>query len=92
MDGREGSRKGHNARKHAVPFQSSSLAGGFDGGSLPTPRLVAQRQLRTSTRSSGSFSKKHWRCGRSAKPSVVRADAGFFDDELLSFLEERRLP
>ena len=23
---------------------------------------------------------------------VVRADSGFFDDELLSFLEERRLP
>lgn len=48
----EGSLKGHNPRKHGRP-QPSSFAGGVGGGSLPTPRLVAQWQLRASTRSSG---------------------------------------
>ena len=42
---------------------------------------------------SQSSSKKLWRYGANAgRLRVVRADAGFFDNELLTFLEERKLP
>lgn len=42
---------------------------------------------------SSNFSKKLWRSGESArKIRLLRADSGFFDDQLLSFLEQRRLP
>jgi DNA-directed RNA polymerase subunit N (RpoN/RPB10) len=87
----EGSLKGHNPRKHGRPSHHPLLAvlgeahfllhGWLRSGNCGTARGVEE------------FLKEAlalW--GQRQKIRLLRADSGFFDDQLLSFLEQRRLP
>ena len=87
----EGSLKGHNPRKHGRPSHHPLLAvlgeahfllhGWLRSGNCGTARGVEE------------FLKEAlalW--GQRQKIRLVRADSGFFEDKLLSFLEQRCLP
>ncbi len=87
----EGSLKGHNPRKHGRPSHHPLLAvlseahfllhGWLRSGNCGTARGVEE------------FLKEAlalW--GQRQKIRLLRADSGFFDDQLLSFLEQHRLP
>jgi hypothetical protein len=87
----EGSLKGHNPRKHGRPSHHPLLAvlseahfllhGWLRSGNCGTARGVEE------------FLKEAlalW--GQRQKIRLLRADSGFFEDLLLSFLEQRRLP
>ena len=87
----EGSLKGHNPRKHGRPSHHPLLAvlgeahfllhGWLRSGNCGTARGVEE------------FLKEAlalW--GQRQKIRLLRADSGFFDDKLLSFLEQRLLP
>jgi hypothetical protein len=87
----EGSLKGHNPRKHGRPSHHPLLA------VLAEAHFLLHGWLRSgncaSARGVVEFLKEAlalWQQRQTIR--VVRADSGFFDDELLSFLEERRLP
>jgi hypothetical protein len=87
----EGSLKGHNPRKHGRPSHHPLLA------VLAEAHFLLHGWLRSgncgAARGVVEFLKEAlalWAQRQTIR--VVRADAGFFDDELLSFLEERRLP
>ena len=87
----EGSLKGHNPRKHGRPSHHPLLAvlseahfllhGWLRSGNCGTARGVEE------------FLKEAlalW--GQRQKIRLLRADSGFFEDPLLSFLEQRRIP
>jgi hypothetical protein len=87
----EGSLKGHNPRKHGRPSHHPLLAvlseahlllhGGLRSGNCGTSRGVEE------------FLKEAlalW--GQREKIRLLRADSGFFEDKLRSFLEQRLLP
>lgn len=87
----EGSLKGHNPRKHGRPSHHPLLAvlskahfllhGWLRSGNCGTARGVEE------------FLKEAlalW--GQREKIRRLRADSGFFEDQLLSFLEQRQLP
>ena len=87
----EGSLKGHNPRQHGRPSHHPLLAvlneahfllhGWLRSGNCGTSRGVEE------------FLKEAlalW--GQREKIRLLRADSGFFDDKLLSFLEQRLLP
>jgi Transposase DDE domain group 1 len=87
----EGSLKGHNPRKHGRPRHHPLLAvlseahfllhGWLRSGNCGTSRGVVE------------FLKEAlalW--GQREKIRLLRADSGFFEDKLLSFLEQRLLP
>jgi Transposase DDE domain group 1 len=87
----QGSLKGHNPRKHGRPSHHPLLAvlseahfllhGWLRSGNCGTARGVEE------------FLKEAlalW--GQRQKIRLLRADSGFFDDKLLSFLEQRHLP
>ena len=87
----EGSLKGHNPRKHGRPSHHPLLAvlseahfllhGWLRSGNCGTSRGVVE------------FLKEALALlGQSVKIRVLRADSGFFEDKLLSFLEQRLLP
>ena len=87
----EGSLKGHNPRKHGRPSHHPLLAvlgeahfllhGWLRSGNCGTARGVEE------------FLKEAFALwGQRQKIRLLRADSGFFDDQLLSFLEQRRLP
>jgi Transposase DDE domain group 1 len=87
----EGSLKGHNPRKHGRPSHHPVLA------VLAEAHFLLHGWLRSGNcgpaRGVVEFLKEAlalWKQRQTIR--VVRADSGFFDDELLSFLEERRLP
>lgn len=86
----EGARKGHNPKKHGRPSHHPLLA------VLAEAHFVLHGWLRSGNCSCGrgvvEFLKEAlaW-LGAGHRIRVVRADSGFFDDELLSFLEERGL-
>jgi hypothetical protein len=87
----EGSLKGHNPRKHGRPSHHPVLA------VLAEAHFLLHGWLRSGNcgpaRGVVEFLKEAlalWQQRQTMR--VVRADSGFFDDELLSFLEERRLP
>jgi len=87
----EGSLKGHNPRKHGRPSHHPLLA------VLAEARFVLHGWLRSgncaSARGAVEFLKEAlglWAQRQAIR--LVRADSGFFDDTLLSFLEERCLP
>lgn len=87
----EGSLKGHNPRKHGRPSHHPLL------GVLAEAHFLLHGWLRSgncgAARGAVEFLKEAlalW--GQRQKIRLVRADSGFFEDNLLSFLEERRLP
>jgi hypothetical protein len=87
----EGSLKGHNPRKHGRPSHHPLLA------VLAEAHFLLHGWLRSGNcgpaRGVVEFLKEAlalWQPRQTIR--VVRADSGFFDDELLSFLEQRRLP
>lgn len=87
----EGSLKGHNPRKHGRPSHHPLLA------VLAEAHFLLHGWLRSGNcgpaRGVVEFLEEAlalWQQRQTIR--VVRADSGFFDDELLSFLEERRLP
>jgi DDE family transposase len=87
----EGSLKGHNPRKHGRPSHHPLLA------VLAEAHFLLHGWLRSGNcgpaRGVVEFLKEAlalWQQRQTIR--VVRADSGFFDDELLSFLEERCLP
>jgi DDE family transposase len=87
----EGSLKGHNPRKHGRPSHHPLLA------VLAEAHFLLHGWLRSgncaSARGAVEFLKEAlalW--GQRQKIRLVRADAGFFEDKLLSFLEQRCLP
>src|SRR6266700_5036601 len=87
----EGSLKGHNPRKHGRPSHHPLLA------VLSEAHFLLHGWLRSgncgTSRGVEEFLKEAlalWQQRQTIR--VVRSDSGFFDDELLSFLEERRLP
>src|SRR3982751_1413476 len=87
----EGSLKGHNPRKHGRPSHHPLLA------VLAEAHLLLHGWLRSGNcgpaRGVVEFLEEAlalW--GQRQKIRLVRADSGFFDDQLLSFLEQRRLP
>jgi hypothetical protein len=87
----EGSLKGHNPRKHGRPSHHPLLA------VLAEAHFLLHGWLRSGNcgpaRGAVGFLEEAlalWQQRQTIR--VVRADSGFFDDELLSFLEERRLP
>ena len=87
----EGSLKGHNPRKHGRPSHHPLLA------VLSEAHFLLHGWLRSgncaSARGVVEFLKEAlalW--SQRQKIRLVRADSGFFDDKLLSFLEERCLP
>ncbi len=87
----EGSLKGHNPRKHGRPSHHPLLA------VLAEAHLLLHGWLRSGNcgpaRGVVEFLEEAlalW--GQRRKIRLVRADSGFFDDKLLSFLEQRRLP
>ncbi|MFZ0591544.1 MAG: IS1380 family transposase [Bryobacteraceae bacterium] len=87
----EGSLKGHNPRKHDRPSHHPLLA------VLAEAHFLLHGWLRRGNcgpaRGVVEFLKEAlalWQQRQTIR--VVRADSGFFDDELLSFLEQRRLP
>jgi hypothetical protein len=86
----EGARKGHNPRKHGRPSHHPLLA------VLAEAHFVLHGWLRSGNCSSArgvvEFLKEALALlGSRHGLRVVRADAGFFEDQLLSFLEERGL-
>jgi hypothetical protein len=87
----EGSLKGHNPRKHGRPSHHPLLA------VLGEAHFLLHGWLRSgncgSSRGAEEFLKEAlalW--GQRQKIRLLRADSGFFDDQLLRFLEQRRLP
>jgi hypothetical protein len=87
----EGSLKGHNPRKHGRPSHHPLLA------VLNEAHFLLHGWLRSgncgSSRGAVEFLKEAlalW--GQRQKIRLLRADSGFFDDLLLLFLEQRRLP
>lgn len=87
----EGSLKGHNPRKHGRPSHHPLLA------VLAEAHFLLHGWLRSgncaSARGSVEFLKEAlalW--SQRQKIRLVRADSGFFDDKLLSFLEQCCLP
>jgi hypothetical protein len=87
----EGSLKGHNPRKHGRPSHHPLLA------VLGEAHFLLHGWLRSgncgTSRGGEEFLKEAlalW--GQRQTIRLVRADSGFFDDQLLSFLEQRRLP
>lgn len=87
----EGSLKGHNPRKHGRPSHHPLLA------VLSEAHFILHGWLRSgncgSSRGVVAFLEEAlalW--GQRQKIRLVRADSGFFDDKLLSFLEQRCLP
>jgi hypothetical protein len=87
----EGSLKGHNPRKHGRPSHHPLL------GVLAEAHFLLHGWLRSgncgAARGAVEFLKEAlalW--GQRQKIRLVRADSGFFEDNLLSFLEERCLP
>jgi hypothetical protein len=87
----EGSLKGHNPRKHGRPSHHPLLA------VLAEAHFLLHGWLRSGNcgpaRGAVEFLEEAlalW--GQRQKIRLVRADSGFFDDRLLSFLEQRRLP
>jgi hypothetical protein len=87
----EGSLKGHNPRKHGRPSHHPLLA------VLAEAHFLLHGWLRSGNcgpaRGVVEFLQEAlalWAQRQTIR--VVRADSGFFEDELLSFLEERRLP
>ncbi len=87
----EGAQKGFNPQKHGRPSHHPLLA------VLAEAYFVLHGWLRSGNCSSGRGGVEFLKealvllAGRH-KIRVVRADSGFFDDELLSFLEQRNLP
>lgn len=86
----EGARKGYNPRKHGRASHHPLLA------VLAEATFVLHGWLRsgncTAARGAVEFLKEALaRLGERARIRVVRADAGFFEEPLLSFLEARRL-
>jgi DNA-directed RNA polymerase subunit N (RpoN/RPB10) len=87
----EGSLKGHNPRKHGRPSHHPLLAvlseahfllhGWLRSGNCGTSRGVEEFLQEALAL---------W--GQREKIRLLRADSGFFDDKLLSFLEQRLLP
>jgi DNA-directed RNA polymerase subunit N (RpoN/RPB10) len=87
----EGSLKGHNPRKHGRPSHHPLLA------VLSEAHFLLHGWLRSgncgTSRGVEEFLKEAlalW--GQRQKIRLLRADSGFFDDKLLSFLEQRCLP
>ena len=87
----EGSLKGHNPRKHGRPSHHPLL------GVLAEAHFLLHGWLRSgncgAARGAVEFLKEAlalWE--QRQKIRLVRADSGFFEDNLLSFLEERCLP
>ena len=87
----EGSLKGHNPRKHGRPSHHPLLA------VLAEAHFLLHGWLRSgncgAARGAVEFLKEAlalW--GQRQKIRLLRADSGFFEDNLLSFLEERCLP
>src|SRR5579863_278806 len=87
----EGARKGHNPRKHGRPSHHPLLA------VLSEAHFLLHGWLRSgncgTSRGVEEFLKEAlalW--GQREKIRLLRADSGFFDDKLLSFLEQRLLP
>src|ERR1051326_4991555 len=87
----EGSLKGHNPRKHGRPSHHPLLA------VLAEAHLVLHGWLRSgncgTSRGAVEFLEEAlalWL--QRQKIRLVRADSGFFDDKLLTFLEQRCLP
>ena len=87
----EGSLKGHNPRKHGRPSHHPLLA------VLGEAHFLLHGWLRSgncgTARGAEEFLKEAlalW--GQRQKIRLLRADSGFFDDKLLSFLEQRHLP
>jgi DNA-directed RNA polymerase subunit N (RpoN/RPB10) len=87
----EGSLKGHNPRKHGRPSHHPLLA------VLSEAHFLLHGWLRSgncgTARGAEEFLKEAlalW--GQRQKIRRLRADSGFFEDQLLSFLEQRRLP
>ena len=87
----EGSLKGHNPRKHGRPSHHPLL------GVLAEAHFLLHGWLRSgncgASRGAVEFLKEAlalW--GQRQKIRLIRADSGFFEDNLLSFLEERCLP
>lgn len=87
----EGSLKGHNPRKHGRPSHHPLLA------VLAEAHFLLHGWLRSGNcgpaRGVVEFLEEAlalW--GQRQTIRLVRADSGFFDDQLLSFLEQRRLP
>ncbi len=87
----EGSLKGHNPRKHGRPSHHPLLA------VLSEAHFILHGWLRSgncgSSRGVVAFLEEAlalW--GQRQTIRLVRADSGFFDDTLLSFLEQRCLP
>ena len=60
-------------------------------GALSPPRLASQRQLRNQPWRGGFLKEALALWGQREKIRLLRADSGFFDDKLLSFLEQRLL-
>ncbi len=71
--------------------QSSPLAGRVGPSPFPAPRQAPQRRLRGSAWSGGISQRSLRAVGKRRKVRLERADSGFFEDNLLSFLEERCL-
>src|SRR5208283_2750900 len=87
----QGSLKGHNPRKHGRPSHHPLLA------VLSEAHFLLHGWLRSgncgTSRGVEEFLKEAlalW--GQREKIRLLRADSGFFDDKLLSFLEQRLLP
>jgi hypothetical protein len=86
----QGALRGHNPRKHGRPSHHPLLA------VLAEAQFVLHGWLRSGNCSSArgvvEFLKEGLaKLGSHHRIRVVRADSGFFDDQLLSFLEERGL-
>lgn len=87
----EGALKGYNPKKHGRPSHHPLLA------ILAETHFILHGWLRSGNCSSSrgvvEFLKEALALlGNNLKVRVVRADSGFFNDKLLSFLEERALP
>lgn len=87
----QGSLKGHNPRKHGRPSHHPLLA------VLAEPHFVLHGWLRSGNcgpaRGVVEFLQEALALESQRLPiRIVRADSGFFDDKLLSFLEQRCLP
>ena len=87
----EGSWKGHNPRKHGRPSHHPLLA------VLSEAQFLLHGWLRSgncgAARGAEEFLQEAlalW--GQRQKIRLLRADSGFFEDRLLSFLEQRQLP
>jgi hypothetical protein len=87
----EGSLKGHNPRKHGRPSHHPLLA------VLSEAHFLLHGWLRSgncgAARGAEEFLQEAlalW--GQRQKIRLLRADSGFFEDRLLSFLEQRQLP